>query len=138
MRSPGHACEQRAHLLEPSAQLRVADVYRQHRILERREQAVRLGGGFDGALEKPLHATRWSARNGRLERAALQAVAFGERGVRTLGAAVGQLEWTEQLLLERVSSCARSGVSGTRLDLTSHGGPGGPCLCASKHRHFTS
>ena len=96
--------DQHADLLQGGAQLGVADLDRQHRVLQGAQLAVGAGDRVDGALQEALHALAGGAGGGGAERAALQGVALGEAGVGALGAAVGHLHRAEELVLERLGA----------------------------------
>src|SRR5829696_1080081 len=100
----GHAADELAHLRDARPQLRVADLDRQHRVLELGEQRVGLGGRVDGLTDEPLDPLRRRARRRRLEAPAGQAVAVREAGLGTPGTAVGDLHGPEQLALEPVGA----------------------------------
>jgi hypothetical protein len=54
--SAAHPGEQLANLLKAGAQIRVANLDRQHRILKPRKRAVRACDRLHGTVEKALHA----------------------------------------------------------------------------------
>jgi DNA-binding transcriptional LysR family regulator len=101
-RPTAQVADQLAHLGEAGAQLRVADLDGHHRVLDLRQDRVRLADRLHRGLEEALDALRRHARRGGRERPPLQAVALGEAGVRALRPPVGDLDRAEQLLLEPV------------------------------------
>lgn len=61
----GQTAEQLAHFGESGAQLNVADLDGQHRILQHAERAVRPAGRLYRAVDEAFGAARWSARRRR-------------------------------------------------------------------------
>ena len=97
-----NVAETRANLLQSRAQLGVADLDRQHRVLERGERGVRTGGRLDGGLDEAARAVRRGSGRGGRELLLGQAVAARELGVGSPGPAVGRLHRREQLTLELI------------------------------------
>ena len=84
--------EQTPHLLQAGPQFGVADLDREHRVLQRRERAIRPGDAIDGAVEEALHAVRRSARRRREELLVRELVACGKLLVGALRAAESCLD----------------------------------------------
>lgn len=89
-------------MLEIRAQLRVTDLHRQHRVLQRREHPVGVADRRDGAVEEASRALRRGSGDGRRELAARHTVSLCEARVRASRAAVCHLHRTEQSLLHPV------------------------------------
>src|SRR5205823_4483175 len=94
------AADQLPELGERRSQRRIADLYRQHRVLECGECVVCLAGRDDCVVDERFRANRREAWGWRFERAARQSVATGELRVGASCAAVGQLNGPEELFLE--------------------------------------
>ena len=102
-RVPAQVPDQLAHLGEPGAQLGVADLDREHRVLQVGERGVALVDRGDRGLEEALDALRRMAGLRRRPRPGREPVALGEPGVGPLRAPVGDLDGPEQLRLEPVA-----------------------------------
>src|SRR4051812_49880601 len=96
----GERVEQRAHLGQAGAQLRVADLDGHERVLQLGDLLVGALDAVDRAVEDALRAVRRTGRRDRRERALRQAVAGGEARMRALRARVGDLRRAEDLLLQ--------------------------------------
>jgi len=96
----GDLPQQDPHLLESRPQFGVADLDRQHRILEPGECAVGPSDRLDRAVDDPLRVVCADVRRLRGERPAGKAVAVGEPCMDALSAPVGELNRPEELLLE--------------------------------------
>ncbi len=89
-------------MLEIGAQLHVADLDGQHRVLQRREHPIGVADRRDGTVEEALRALGRRSGDSRRERPGCRAMAFGEAGVRAPHTPVCHLHRAEQLRLHPV------------------------------------
>ena len=91
----GKVADPVSHRLEPGAQLRVARLHREHRVLEVRERPVRRAHRVHRLLDEPGRAPRGHAGGRLLEAAPGEAVPRGEARVGGARAAIGHLHRLE-------------------------------------------
>jgi hypothetical protein len=91
-------------VLDPCAQCGIANVDRQHRVLECGEREVATRHGSSCAFQDPLRIVLADVGIRRFEHTRRQAVASGELGVDALRLSVGRLERAEQVVLEALRS----------------------------------
>src|SRR5580658_9085026 len=85
------AAHRLAHRLETGAEIGVAELDRQHRVLQRREGAVGARDRIHGGVDQVPGVLGGRSGGSRFELAALELVAGGEVAVGPLNAPVGRL-----------------------------------------------
>ncbi len=99
---PAEIPDELAYALEARAEVCVAELDREHRILQGREGAVSPRHRLDRGVDQVPGVLGWRPRGRLLELAPGQAVAGGELRIGPLRAAVGDLHGPEELFLELI------------------------------------